>query len=43
MRKVLKGIIPTGHVHIKESILEKGNIFGVTEDRSAWAKELNLP
>ncbi len=43
MNKVYKGLIPTGHVYIRGNVLEKGNIFGVDEDKSAWAKDLNLP
>lgn len=36
-------LVPPGHVHIKENILEKGNIPGVGGDSSAWAKGLHLP
>jgi heterodisulfide reductase subunit B len=43
MKKIYEGVIPVGHVYIRESVLERGNIFGIAEDRSAWAKNLNLP
>jgi len=43
MSKVFEGVVPTGHVYIRESVLEKGNIFGVAENKSAWAKNLNIP
>ena len=43
MSPVSHKIIPVGHAYIRGSILESGNIFGVAEDKSAWAKNLNLP
>lgn len=43
MSKVLKGVIPVGHVYIRGNVLEKGNIMGVAEDKAAWARNLNLP
>jgi len=43
MNDTYKGVIPVGHTYIRDSILEKGNIFGVTGKKSAWAKDLNLP
>ncbi|MBW1945030.1 MAG: hypothetical protein JRJ51_19670, partial [Deltaproteobacteria bacterium] len=43
MNTSLSPLVPPGHVHIKENILEKGNIPGVGGDSSAWAKDLNLP
>lgn len=43
MSPVSDKIIPVGHTYIRGSVLEKGNIFGVAEDKSAWAKNLNLP
>lgn len=43
MSKIYEGVIPVGHIYIRGSVLEKGNIFGVTADKSAWAKTLNLP
>jgi Fe-S oxidoreductase len=36
-------LVPPGHTHIRENILDKGNIPGVEGDSSAWAKGLNLP
>jgi len=43
MDKSYKHVIPTGHVYIKESVLEKGNVFGVSADKTAWATGLDLP
>lgn len=43
MNTSLSPLVPAGHVHIKENIMEKGNIPGVNGDSSAWAKDLNLP
>ena len=43
MNDSLSPLVPPGHVHIKENILEKGNIPGVDGDAAAWAKDLELP
>jgi heterodisulfide reductase subunit B len=43
MDKSYKHVIPTGHVYIKESVLEKRNVFGVSADKTAWAAGLDLP
>ncbi len=43
MNKALKGVVPDGHIYIKGNVLDKGNPVGVTQDMTAWAKELNLP
>ena len=43
MNNSLSPLVPPGHVHIKENILEKGNIPGVDGDSAAWAKNLELP
>ena len=43
MSKVYRGVIPIGHIYIRDSVLGKGNIFGIAEEKSAWAKGLNLP
>lgn len=43
MNNIPEDIIPAGHVYIRESVLEKANIFGISGDRSEWAKNLNLP
>jgi len=43
MDDTYRGVIPAGHIHIRDSVLEKGNIFGIAEKKSAWAKDLNLP
>ena len=43
MDKALKGVVPEGHIYIKGNVLEKGNPVGITQDMTAWAKELSLP
>lgn len=44
MNKAIKKVVPAGHIYIRGSVLEKGNIFGVSgEDKSSWAKGLELP
>jgi Fe-S oxidoreductase len=42
MGKAVKNIIPAGHIHIKENVLNKGNISGVSESKALWAKGLDL-
>lgn len=43
MKTPLKRLIPAGHIYIRDSILEKANIVGVSIDRAAWAKDLDVP
>jgi Fe-S oxidoreductase len=43
MKTPLKRLIPAGHIYIRDSILEKANIVGISIDRAAWAKDLDLP
>lgn len=43
MTKDLSSLVPLGHEHIKENILDKGNIPGVDADKASWARGLNLP
>lgn len=43
MNKSAKGVIPVGHIQIKENVLEKDNVTGVSESKSLWAKDLDLP
>jgi hypothetical protein len=43
MSKSLKDVIPIPHIYIRGNIQEKGNIPGVAGDKTAWAKDLNLP
>jgi hypothetical protein len=43
MSKAAKSVIPAGHIHIKENILKKDNITGVSESKATWAKDLDLP
>lgn len=37
-----KNIIPVGHTHIKDNVLKKDNLTGVSENKSLWAKDLGL-
>ena len=43
MSKSLRNIVPVGHIHIKENVLEKDNLTGVSESKALWAKDLALP
>jgi len=43
MSKSLKDVIPVGHIYIKDNILEKDSLAGVSESKALWAKDLNLP
>ena len=43
MSKSLKDVVPAGHIHIKENVLEKDNVTGVSESKALWAKDLDLP
>ena len=43
MSKSLRNIVPAGHIHIKENVLEKDNLTGVSESKALWAKDLALP
>lgn len=43
MSKAYKKLIPAGHLHIRNNIMEKECITGVSESRDVWAKDLNLP
>jgi len=43
MNKSPRNIIPVGHTYIRENVLEKGNIAGVAGDKTAWAKDIDLP
>jgi len=43
MSSSLRGLIPIGHKHIRLSILQKGNMLGMAENKAEWAKNLNLP
>ena len=43
MSKAYKNLIPAGHIHIKDNVMEKECITGVSESRDLWAKDLNLP
>jgi heterodisulfide reductase subunit B len=37
-----KKIIPAGHVYVKENVLKKSNLTGVSESKALWAKDLGL-
>ncbi len=43
MGKAYKNIIPAGHIYIKDNVMEKGNLTGISESTDLWAKDLNLP
>lgn len=43
MSEFLKNVVPAGHIHIKENVLEKDNLTGVSESKALWAKDLDLP
>ena len=43
MSKSAKNIIPVGHIHIKENVMEKDNVTGVSESKALWAEDLHLP
>lgn len=38
-----KHVIPVGQLHIKENILDRDNLTGVSDNRALWAKDLGLP
>jgi Fe-S oxidoreductase len=43
MSNFLKNVVPAGHIHIKENVLEKDNLTGVSESKALWAQDLDLP
>jgi Fe-S oxidoreductase len=43
MNPSLKDIVPAGHIYIKDNVLTKNSITGVSESKAAWAKGLDLP
>lgn len=43
MSRNLKGIVPVGHIFMRDNILEKGSLTGVSENRAGWARGLDLP
>jgi Fe-S oxidoreductase len=43
MNKSLRNVVPEGHIYIKENVLEKDNLTGVSESKALWAKGLGLP
>jgi heterodisulfide reductase subunit B len=43
MSKPAKKIIPEGHEYVKDNVLKKDNLTGVSENKALWAKDLDLP
>ena len=43
MKKGVNYLVPSCHIYMRDNVLQKGNLAGVNEDKSAWANELNLP
>ena len=43
MIKSSKSSLPAGALQIKENIIKKDNITGVSADKFAWAEALDLP
>ncbi len=43
MKESSKRIIPAIHLQIKENILQRRSLSGVSDNRASWAKGLNLP
>jgi len=43
MSKSLKDVIPVGHTYIRDNVLEKDTLTGVSESKALWAKDLDLP
>lgn len=37
-----KPIIPVGHVYVKDNVLNKSNLTGISDNKALWAKDLNL-
>ena len=42
MSNPAKKIIPAGHLYVKENVLKKSNLTGVSESKALWAKDLGL-
>lgn len=43
MSKSVKDILPVGHIYIKDNVLNKDNLTGISESKALWAKDLDLP
>jgi Fe-S oxidoreductase len=43
MSKPAREIIPAGHVYVKDNVLQKSNLTGISENKALWAKDLGLP
>jgi Fe-S oxidoreductase len=42
MSKAAKQIIPDGHVYVKDNILQKSNLTGISANKALWSKDLGL-
>ena len=42
MSNPAKKIIPAGHIYMKENVLSKSNLTGISESKALWAKDLGL-
>ncbi len=42
MSKPAKKIIPAGHVYVKDNVLQKSNLTGISESKALWSKDLGL-
>lgn len=43
MSRSVKDVIPVGHIYIRDNVLEKDTLTGVSESKALWAKDLDLP
>lgn len=43
MSKAFKNVIPAGHLHVRDNVVGKGNLTGISERGDLWAEGLNLP
>jgi fumarate reductase (CoM/CoB) subunit B len=43
MGKTAENIIPVGHLYVRDNVVERGCLTGVSESKALWAKDLNLP
>jgi len=42
MSRSVKDVIPVGHIYIRDNVLDKDTLTGVSESKALWAKDLNL-
>ncbi len=43
MSKAGRRIIPAGHTYLKENVLRKSSLTGISESKTLWARDLVLP